>query len=111
MSEKLTLNYLMRRCAAINKEKGWEDGRSFGEDIALVHSELSEALEEYRENSPLADIYYTDSKPEGIPIELADAVIRIFNMCSVRGIDLERALTLKMLYNSTREPRHGGKAL
>lgn len=94
-------------------EKGWyEDGPpSFGEHIALMHSELSEALEDWRNGRRPQRIYYKDNKPSGIPIELADVVIRIFDACGYFGIDLEEAIRIKMAYNATRLRRHGGKRL
>ena len=48
-------------------------------------------------------------KPEGIPIELADAIIRICDTCGQYGIDLDRAIRLKMEYNKTRPYKHGKK--
>ena len=97
----------------------WEDDRSFPEIIALCHSELSEALEEYRNRHGANDIYYkytTDrnktsltGKPEGIPIELADCIIRIFDYCGKEGIDIFNAIMVKHKYNKTRPYRHGGK--
>ena len=39
--------------------------------------------------------------------ELADAVIRIADMCGYLGIDLEKHIELKMKYNATREYKHG----
>ena len=95
--------------------KGWYDKpRSFGEEIALIHSELSEALEFYREGKDPAELLWTGVsglKPDGIPAELADVVIRIFDMCGKHGIDLEHAITVKMEYNATRPHRHGGKVI
>lgn len=103
----------------------WEEEKSFGELIALCHSELSEALEEYRKGEFLNIIYYSDEqgseygsddpfehlKPKGIPTELADVLIRIFDMCGHYGIDLDEAVRIKMEYNKTRPYRHGGKKL
>ena len=42
-------------------------------------------------------------------MELADAIIRIADMCGAYGLDLEEALTKKMEYNKSRPYRHGGK--
>lgn len=92
---------------------GWHDSeRSVGDLICLMHSELSEALEEHRNGKLPTETYYNSAKPnkpEGIPIELADCVIRIFDFCGLHNIDLEKALELKMEYNKTRPYRHGGK--
>ena len=103
-------------------EKGWwgEPGggkitkivdEEFGMKMALIHSEVSEALEEYRAGNKLTLIYREtpDSKPEGIPIELADVVIRVLDLCEAAGINLEEAIVLKHEYNRTRSYRHGGK--
>lgn len=94
------------------KEKGWheEPDKTVGEAIALMHSELSEALEEYR-NNPNNEIYTVRGKPEGIGIELADCVIRILDFCGQHQIDLADCMVKKMAYNKTRAHRHGGKRL
>lgn len=48
-----------------------------------------------------------DGKPEGIAVELADAVIRIADLCGALGIDLEEVIAKKMGYNESRPYRHG----
>lgn len=67
--------------------------------IAMVHSELSEAMESLR---------WSDKK--GFTTELADAVIRIIGMCHGLRVDLGSAILEKIEKNKTREKKHGGKA-
>ncbi len=66
----------------------WEGNRTFGEIIALCHSEMSEALEEYRKGKKLSEIYFEKAgKPEGISVELADCIIRILDYFGYIKID------------------------
>lgn len=90
----------------------WNEERSIPEVLCLIHSEISEALEEYRVNpSGLSDIVFgPDDKPEGFAIELADVIIRTFDLCADLCIDIEDAVRVKMMYNATRPYRHGEKA-
>lgn len=78
------------------------------EKLALIHSEISEALEEYRSNR-MANWTGDHGKPEGFAVELADAVIRIADLCGYLKIDLAKAIGLKHEYNRGRPYRHGGK--
>jgi NTP pyrophosphatase (non-canonical NTP hydrolase) len=105
-------NEFAKEMHELAKEKGWWNrDRSFGELIALLHSELSEALEEYRSNHPVTEIRFDDSKPCGVPTEFADLVIRLADLCGAYGIDLEKAVQLKVGYNHTRPFRHGDKVI
>ena len=77
-----------------------------GEKIALMHSELSEALEALRHgNKPSEHI------PEfsGVEEEFADVIIRIMNLSERRGWKIAEAVIAKAAFNATREYKHGGK--
>lgn len=120
----MSLNELAKEAHQIAVEHGWWDQEpTFGDLVALMHSELSEALEEYRAGRPM--VYFMDvngfvvsdmserrgEKTEGIAGELADCIIRILDWAGHEGVDLDAILREKMAYNRTRPYRHGGKVL
>lgn len=86
-------------------DKGWwETDRNDGECIALMHSELSEALEALRKGNPV------DEKCDNfrnLAVELADCVIRIMDYCGARNIPLADAIVAKYEHNKTRPHKHG----
>ncbi len=115
-----------------NQAKGfYEDPATFGERIALAHSELSEALESHRADEP--SIWWKNAsgkevsriiidnegiahewgatgpplKPEGFATELADCLIRILDSLYYLGVDPDEIVRLKMAYNRTRPRKHG----
>tara|TARA_R110000782_G_scaffold116486_1_gene206536 strand:+ start:879 stop:1214 length:336 start_codon:yes stop_codon:yes gene_type:complete len=75
-----------------------------GEKIALIHSEISEALEALRQNNPSSNKIIEFSSLEE---ELADAMIRIMDFAFASNLDLAGAILAKIEYNKGREFLHG----
>lgn len=115
-ADNSSFSEMARKVHALAIEKGWWDiefhhvGRTFGDLCSLLHTEVSEAYEDYRNGYGLTEIYYeADGKPCGIPIEMADLVIRLLDNCQRFGIDIEAAIEEKHAFNQGRPYRHGGK--
>lgn len=117
----------------------WEKPREFTEIVALCHSELSEALEEYRDWRPLIyrncrrcksvadcpvchpkysngncpgwreDCPARGEKPEGAAVEMTDCLFRILDYLASEHVDIDAVVAEKMAYNAGRPNRHGGK--
>lgn len=93
------INTYCQRAYLTALSKGWHDeDRETGTWLALIHSEVSEALEADRKGNN-----------ENFTEELADICIRVFDFCGLRDIDLGAAIEQKMKKNQTRTYKHGGK--
>ena len=82
----------------------WKDERNDGEAMALIHSEISEALEAMRNDNPSSSKIIEFSSVEE---ELADAVIRIMDYAFGKDLDIAGAILAKLEYNKSREFMHG----
>lgn len=132
MTEEMSINDFAKEVHANARSKGWYDGgkaQNIGERIALIHSEVSEALEADRENRYCQIVnlqifttnqikswnekHFLETFEAGIKDtfedEMADIVIRVMDMCALKNIDLESHIIAKMRYNSLRPIQHGGK--
>ena len=100
------LNGLAHEIRQINLDNGWnvivfgdwEDTYKVPTILALIHSEVSEALEAFRHNDH-----------ENFGEELADILIRVLDCAPGLGIDIDAAVADKLAKNRTRGYRHGGK--
>ena len=106
----MSLKEMQAEIREVNAANGWfESDRTVGDDIALLHSEVSEMFEAYRDGG-LKDATATN-KPEGFGSECADVLIRLLDTCERRGVDLDFEYARKIAHNRTRGHRHGGKLL
>jgi hypothetical protein len=118
------VTYMQALCYALSSRSGWwkrPDGRpidpfnseTYGMKIALIHSEVTEALEGDRRDA--MDKHLPHRRMD--EVELADAVIRIFDLADARRMDLAGAIIEKLAYNQARADHQlsnraqpGGKA-
>lgn len=124
------LNQLASKIRKANLQKGFDlSDVQTGTQLMLVVSELSEALEAVRKgrfcdkesvqslmkkdfggdfDNKFQEAFENDVK-DTFEDELADALIRILDICAFYDIDIDTHVSLKLQYNATREHKHGKK--
>ena len=120
----MTLNDYRDECYEAARAKGFHDDPApanptayrerIGNRLMLVVSELVEAHDEIRKGKPPTLTYFKPApadpnKPEGVPSEIVDALIRLFDLAGELGIDLDEIYALKRAYNDSRPYKHGKK--
>ena len=123
----MNLNKLSEDIYAANKAKGfWDEDRNVGETLMLVVTELSEAMEVHRKTGDIRlnsaaiktvsgvseDLFpstFVMLAKDTFGDEIADALIRLFDLAGGFGIDLDFHVSQKLRYNATREYKHGKK--
>jgi NTP pyrophosphatase (non-canonical NTP hydrolase) len=110
VSYPISISDIAERCYANSKAHGfWENGNdTMPLKLMLIVTELAEAMEAYRTDDSYEE-RLVEGKPEGLVTELADAIIRIFDLAEGFGLDIEQAIHNKMAYNEGRSYMHGGK--
>lgn len=121
------LNELAARIRFHNDAKGFTITKeNIDQKLLLGVSEICEAHEELRDGHTFEEVYYegmtglpfsakfdlipnfpSDKKPEGFAVEIADAIIRLLDICHATGINIDEVVELKLAYNQTRPPKHG----
>lgn len=98
-------DHVMQMVHTNARNKGfWEGFPNRGEKIALVHAEVSELLEAYREGNPQSEKIPPYTKAEE---EAADIIIRVMDLAESEELDISAAIRAKMVYNAAREYKHG----
>lgn len=126
MQTYMTISRIAKLVHENAKNKGfWDRPSNTGEKLMLIVSEIGEAMESDRKGihytgtvDPINDefldeaeweLWFKNTVKDTFEDEMADAVIRILDLCESKDIDIEWHIKKKMRYNSTRPHMHGKK--
>lgn len=110
------LNHLFHHLWQTGEAKGYHAAKvrpgeteprraTFAERLLLLSTEISETYEEYRDGRGMDEVYYSNAapgKPEGIPMEIADILIRLADLIVEHNIPIGMAVAVKDRYNQVR---------
>ncbi|WP_286262773.1 MazG nucleotide pyrophosphohydrolase domain-containing protein [Thalassotalea atypica] len=98
MNDAITVNEIAEKNYQWVEEMGWHN-KTVLEALALVASEVGEAINECRHEQPTAEFGE----------ELADVILRVLDIAHWQGIDMEKEILLKMAKNKQRGSRGRAK--
>lgn len=81
------------------------------QDMQLIGDEVTEAHEERRSGHAMYHEYTNEKgKPEGVPSEMADVIIRVLHVMGRKGVKMGPVTKGKLINNAKRGHRHGGRS-
>jgi len=104
------LNELASQIAFVRNQSGFTapNPSNVERKLLMAVGEICEAQEELRDGREIDKIYFSEGgKPEGFPVEIVDAIMRLMDVAYANSIDLDATFKLKLAFNKSRPLKHG----